>query len=301
MPWRPGWTSRRDAGLEAGESDDTEGVVALPGAASLLESLPAEPLGRRHVRFAPPRHDTARPRRPPVAASPGDRGGRRTRQARPAAVPRRPAALGVEPRMLSSRTPGGHRGREGSRCGGGRRRVHEAPPARGVAADVRRRQRPARPRVVRFMIVFDDARRRPSTSCRRWPSRSRRSSRRCRRRELRRASARVRESTPARSAAFRGGARSKCPSNDPELERDVRPPPASSARKSTAGPTTAGSNIPPISSSRRRTARRRARRSSRPRRAPAEGYSPTIRPVGSARATRPGHPVRPAPPWPWRG
>jgi mannitol-1-/sugar-/sorbitol-6-phosphatase len=29
-------------GLEAGESDDTDGVVALPGAASLLESLPAE-------------------------------------------------------------------------------------------------------------------------------------------------------------------------------------------------------------------------------------------------------------------
>ena len=32
----------RDAGLEAGESDDTDGVVALPGAASLLESLPAD-------------------------------------------------------------------------------------------------------------------------------------------------------------------------------------------------------------------------------------------------------------------
>ena len=29
-------------GLEAGESDDTDGVVALPGAASLLESLPAD-------------------------------------------------------------------------------------------------------------------------------------------------------------------------------------------------------------------------------------------------------------------
>ena len=39
-PWLDVETETR--GLEAGESDDTDGVVALPGAASLLESLPSD-------------------------------------------------------------------------------------------------------------------------------------------------------------------------------------------------------------------------------------------------------------------